>query len=154
MEGIDMTRSALYGAILLTSAAVMAVAHTGVENPAVMERMQNMKAMADQMEVLVPMARGAVDFEPHRISEALDALQALASEVPALFHSPEMDPQSEALPNIWENLDDFTAHAADLREVSRAAAVSPVTDSRELLQVVREIGSSCSGCHENYRAEQ
>lgn len=148
-------RAAWYGAVLLVgSVAAGAFAHTDVENPAVLARMDNMKAMADQMEVLVPMARGAADLEPQRITEALDALQQSAAEVPRLFRVPEMDPQSEALPDIWENLDDFVGRSEELLEIAGDASGSQFNDRQDLLQLVREIGSSCSGCHEEYRIAQ
>jgi cytochrome c556 len=139
---------------MFTSVTVTAVAHTGVENPVVLERMQNMKAMADQMEVLVPMARGETDFDANRVAAALEALQRLAMEVPARFRMPEMDPQSEALPEIWESFEDFEARSNELLDIARSAYSSQINDNRELIQVVRRIGSSCSSCHEGYRAEQ
>jgi len=140
--------------VLLVSAAAAAIAHTGVENPAVLARMENMKAMADQMEILVPMVRGETAFEAGRVITALETLQAHAAEAPSLFQAQENDPQSEALPEIWENFADFEARSEELLNIAQAASASQIDEPQELLPVVREIGASCSGCHEDYRAEQ
>lgn len=142
------------GSVLLVSAAATAIAHTGVENPAVLARMENMKAMADQMEILVPMVRGETDFDAGRVTAALEALQRHAAEAPALFRAPEGDPQSEALPEIWENFADFETRSEELLDIVHAASASQIVGPQELLPAVREIGASCSGCHEDYRAEQ
>ena len=147
-------RSVFYGAVLIGAVAAAAFAHTGVENPAVLARMQNMKAMADQMEILVPMARGDSDLEPHRIAEALGDLQSSAVEVPSLFHVQEMDPQSEALPELWSDFEDFEGRSEELMQAIRVAMDLQIDERQDLIQVVREIGSSCSGCHEVYRTEQ
>jgi cytochrome c556 len=143
-----------FGAVLSILAAATAIAHTGVENPAVLARMENMKAMADQMEVLVPMVRGEADFETSQVTAALEALQVHAAEAPNLFRAPESDPQSEALPEIWENFEDFEAQSEELLGIAQAASASQIDGYQELLPVVREIGASCSGCHEDYRADQ
>jgi len=147
-------RAVGFGSVLLVSAAAAAIAHTGVENPAVLARMENMKAMADQMEILVPMVRGETDFDAGRVTAALEALQRHAAEAPALFRAPEGDPQSEALPEIWENFADFEARSIELSRIAQAASAVEIEGPQALLPLVREIGGSCSSCHEDYRAEQ
>lgn len=142
----------LGSAMVVSAAAVLA--HTGVENPAVLARMDGMKAMADRMEVLVPMARGEEPFDAARVAAALDALEQYALEAPELFRAPESDPASEALPAIWEDYADFEARSDDLIDAVRAASSTGIEGRDALVPAVRAIGAACSACHEDYRAEQ
>jgi cytochrome c556 len=48
-----------------------AQAHQGVRTPAVLERMNNMFALADEMEILVNMARGTRSFDAPMAEAAL-----------------------------------------------------------------------------------
>ena len=133
-------------------ASAAALAHTGVRNPAVLARMQAMTAMADQMEVIVPMARGEATFDAARAEAAFAELARLAEETPGLFRAPEQDPRSEALPAIWEDFAEFEARSREMADRAAAAADS-VADPAGLLAAVRRLGASCSGCHERYRLE-
>jgi cytochrome c556 len=96
----------------------MAYAHTGVQNPAVLARMENMSDIADEMEVLVNMARGATAHDATLAETARARLAEHAGEVVDLFEAPETDPQMEALPVIWEDFADFSAKAADFERAA------------------------------------
>ncbi|MCU4652616.1 cytochrome c [Roseibacterium sp. SDUM158016] len=133
--------------------AAMAAAHTGVRNTAVLARMDNMTAMARQMEVLVPMVRGTSSFDVERARAALNELAALSEASVDLFRAPETDPRTEARPEIWENFDDFEGRALELAALARAEAVGLPDTRAALSPVVARIGESCSGCHEIYRLE-
>ena len=79
--------------------------HKGVENPAVLTRMENMKAMAEQMEVLFPMVRGKADFETSWVTTALEALQVQAGKllgirVRSLWTLPPRCPDAALSPSL------------------------------------------------------
>ena len=125
-------------------------AHTGVTNMAVMARMDGMVGMADQMEVLVPMLRGAVPFDAVRADQAFRRLAELSAAAPDQFRAPEQDPASEALPIIWEEFAAFEQRFVELQALSEAA-VGQATDRASLGSVLGPIGNSCNSCHERYR---
>jgi len=133
--------------------AQLAAAHTGVQNQAVLARMNAMSAISDEMEILVPMARGAMPFDAVQAQTALRRLEDLAARTPDLFRAPESDPQSEALPAIWEDFADFETRARELASIADAAAAR-VADPATLRAAVARIGSNCSACHDRYREER
>lgn len=127
-----------------------AFAHTGVQNPAVLARMENMSAIADEMEILVNMARGRTAYDETLAETARDRLHGHAGEVVALFEAPETDPRMEALPIIWEDFADFSSKAADLERA--ALGLSGRLASREdVVAAVRALGATCTACHDAYR---
>lgn len=137
-------------AVLLTAAT--ATAHQGVQNPAVLDRMNGMTAMADAMEVLVTMMRGSAEFDADRANAAIAAVGEEAGRVIPLFATEETDPASEALPAIWEEFADFEAKARDLELVAARFAGSVVAPE-DLRGAVRALGQSCGACHDAYREE-
>ncbi|MBP0483695.1 c-type cytochrome [Sagittula salina] len=128
-------------------AAVAALAHSGVSNPAVLPRMEAMKRMGDQMKVLGTMAKGQAPFDAGSAQDAVDRIRKRAAEVPELFRAQEMDPKSEALPTIWESYGDFTVKAEELQGVADVR----IAAKEDLGQAVAELGAACKACHAHYR---
>jgi len=129
-----------------------AVAHQGVENPAVLTRMNNMTDMGDSVEALVNMVRGTTAFDRALANQALQDLRTQSSEIVPLFRNPEDDPATEALDTIWLEFGDFTNRANRLEMAARelAGGIETLGDVRPALQ---SIGETCSGCHDVYREE-
>ncbi len=130
---------------LVASAA--AFAHSGVANPAVLQRMEAMKQIGDQMKVLGSMAKGQVAFDAGAAQAAVDAIAAQAAQVPDLFREPVTDPKSEALPSIWESYGDFTLKA----EALQVAANAQISAERDLAPTVAALGAACKACHSHYK---
>lgn len=139
--------SAVFGLIALTTAAL---AHQDVQNPAVQARMDNMTAMARQVETLGTMARGETGFDAAAANLALDRISGHANRIIDLFEAPEADPQSEARAGIWETFANFSNRAMELELLAMTLSGS-VEDRGSLLTALRRVGASCSGCHEDYR---
>ena len=144
-----MTRTAafIFAALGLATAAL---AHTGVQNPAVMARMDVMSAIGDSMKVLGTMAKGEAAFDADRAKEASLAIARHAAETPALFKAPEDDPMSEALPKIWETFDDFTAKSEALEAIAMELSGS-MTTLDDVRTGVAKLGAACKACHADYR---
>ena len=128
----------------------VALAHQNVQNPAVQARMDNMTAMARQVEVLGTMARGETAFDAAAANTALDRISGQANRIVDLFEAPETDPQSEARAGIWENFANFSGRSQELELLAMELAGS-IEDRGTLLTALRRVGASCSGCHEDYR---
>jgi cytochrome c556 len=135
-------------AAMLIGFSVSAIAHAGVENPAVAARMEGMKALGGAMKTLGGMAKGAVDFDQAAAQAAVDIIAKQSGMVPAMFEAQETDPMSEAKPEIWTNWDDFVAKATAL---STAAEATTITDAASVGVAMGSIGGSCKGCHSDYR---
>lgn len=61
---------------------------------------------------------------------------------------------SDALPGIWENKDDFDSRAAQLREDARALAEAAASgDMGTIRPQFLSTARNCQQCHENYRAD-
>ena len=129
--------------------ALGALAHQGVQNPAVMARMNAMSAIADATKTLGDMAKGSVSFDAPRAQAAAQALAEKAADVPGLFEAREDDPKSEALPVIWETFEDFRQKTEEME--AAALALTNVADLGGLRAGMGALGQSCKGCHQGYR---
>lgn len=135
--------------IALILSAGAALAHQGVQNPAVKARMDAMSAIADNTRILGEMAKGARPFDATDARAAAAAIADHAGQTPDLFAAPEQDPKSEALPAIWTDFDDFTALSAALQVAAEKA--TGITTPEDLRPALAAIGGACKACHERYR---
>ena len=133
--------------LLLIVIAGAALAHSGVQNPAVMARMNGMSDIAAAMKTLGQMAKGTTAFEAAKANASLQEVAAKAAEIPVLFKAPETDPKSEALPEIWTDFETFQSIAIDLQ----TAASVEVANLNQLRRAMRNIGPTCNACHKDFR---
>ncbi|HEY9183191.1 MAG TPA: cytochrome c [Gammaproteobacteria bacterium] len=62
---------------------------------------------------------------------------------------------SAALPEVWTNMADFQAKAADLQNAAQALADSANQNGFEAAKgMVQAVGQTCGGCHRPYRRRQ
>lgn len=130
--------------------AGVAFAHGGVQNPAVMARMDAMMSIADNMKTLGEMAKGTSAFDPGVARSAAAAIAESAAATPGLFEENETDPKSEARPEIWLNHADFTAKALELEALATGFANS-ITERSDLNAALGALGANCQSCHAAYR---
>lgn len=142
-----------YTIVSLTATLALAgaaLAHGGVGNPAVKARMELMTDIKDATGIIGGMAKGKMAFDPDRAAAARAALRSSAEKIAEAFEDPAVDPKSEALPEIWENWDDFSAKADALVQ----AASGMETGTLEGVQAgLGALGASCGGCHKLYRMD-
>ena len=143
-----MKRPLLIGLLCLGTTA--ALAHSGVNNAAVLARMESMKRTGDAMKVLGDMAKGTTAFDSVAARTAADKIAVEAGRTADLFELPEMDPKSEALPAIWQTFDDFTAKATTLEDTARGLSTS-LTSAEDLGPALASLGGTCKTCHTAYR---
>lgn len=142
-----------HGVVTLTLAVALAgaaLAHTGVQNAAVLARMDAMKGIGEATKVLGQMAKGGVPFDADAARAAAARIAVHAAETPALFEARETDPKSEALPAIWDSFDDFTAKSIALETLAAGLATSIATP-QDLTAGMAALGASCKACHSEYR---
>ncbi|WP_425091670.1 c-type cytochrome [Tropicimonas sp. S265A] len=125
-------------------------AHEGVKNPAVMARMNDMKAIAGNMKIVGDMAKGTARFDATAARTAMGKVAEGAGRTPALFTPRQDDPKSEALPAIWDTFDDFTKEAGRLEAVATRFSET-IETPEDLRSALSAVGETCKSCHETYR---
>ena len=138
--------------IILVSLTISSVAfaHSGVKDKNVKERMMVMKEMAGNTKIIGQMLKGKTSFDANQVKLALERLSALSLETPKVFTINATDPKSEAMPNIWDEFDEFTKLSKDLAETSILLANS-VETIEDLRPALKKVSSGCKACHSRYR---
>jgi len=138
--------------IILVSLTISSVAfaHSGVKDKNVKERMMVMKEMAGNTKIIGQMLKGKTSFDANQVKLALERLSALSLETPKVFTINATDPKSEAMPNIWDDFDEFTKLSKNLAETSIVLANSIAT-IEDLRPALKKVSSGCKACHSRYR---
>jgi cytochrome c556 len=137
-----------YIAALLAVLSGTALAHQGVQNPAVLARMDGMSAMKKHLGVIGDTVKGKRSYDAGALQQAIAGLDYEAARAKDLFRAPEQDPKSESLPLIWQDYADFTARLDHMSELAKANAAPSQDDLRGVLV---GFGKSCKSCHDLYR---
>ena len=143
---------------LLLTGSVLAEEGPTPEQQAAMateNRQAVFKLLAVNMGPIVGMARGA-PFDATVAERNAIRMATLATMIPEVFATDTraFDVETEALPVIWENPDDFAAKAAALHEAATAfAATAAGGDQAATLGGLRNLGGTCGNCHDSYRVD-
>ncbi|MCC9621556.1 cytochrome c [Thalassospira sp. MA62] len=141
-------------AIALTiTGSVVVSAHEGAEG-VVHERMEDMKAIRDQVKILVPMVKGTLPYDPEQVAKSARIIEGNAgSNLTDLFPEGTTGKPSEALPDIWEDWDAFSGIANDLQ--TRAEAVASIGENSgsedDFKAAMGEMLKTCKQCHNDFR---
>ena len=140
-------------ALLATLVAVnIARAETSAENQ-IKYRQAVMGSMAAHIEVLSMMAFNKIAPNDFYQSHA-DALASATAELEFLFPEGSGQGETEALPAIWENPDDFNTARLNAEQAFAALRDAVASgDSKAVVGAFAAAGKSCKGCHEDYREE-
>ncbi|MDP5221069.1 cytochrome c, partial [Ruegeria sp. 2205SS24-7] len=130
---------------LLLATATAALAHQGVQNPAVKARMDGMSAIAKNMKTLGQMSKGATAFDAAIARSAAAAIAEHAAATPGLFEANETDPKSEARSEIWSNFEDFAMKATELETIAVGFSTS-INDPTDLNAAMAALGANCKSC--------
>lgn len=96
--------------------------------------------------------RGAMSASGDAAVTASTTLLQNYTNLPALFREGSASANSDALPAIWENWDDFKARFdASAAAAQRALDAAKAGDAAAYGAALQEIGQGCSGCHQTYR---
>lgn len=128
------------------------------EDIAVEIRQGHMLNYAANLQRLGAMAQGNAEYDAGVAQTAADNLLYLASIDQSHYWLPGTaqgeHPESQALPAIWENMEDFNAKQAALLEAATALQSGAGTDLAALQAGLGGVGQACGACHENYRVKQ
>ena len=98
-------------------------------------------------------ARGLIDNDGQLVSHA-QGLNNGAMELGKLFPEGSNVGESEALPAIWENPDDFAEAIANMQSATAAFVEAAESGDGEAIGAAfRNVGMGCRGCHDNFRQQ-
>ncbi len=142
---------------MLRSASVLllvAVGATAVyaQNVAVIkERKSNYEAMGKATKAPNAMYKGEEEFDLAKVQAALKVIQEKAAIIPKLFpDDAKTGADTEALPIIWQEKQDFLDRFPKLAAAAKAAE-SKITDEETFPDTWKEVMGNCSGCHKKFR---
>lgn len=148
MRLITLTAIAAFSAL-----PIMATADAAED--AIEARHGYMKMLAINMGTLAGMAKGEIEYDEAAASKAAANIETLSGYTAAdLFIEGTAEGEaddSDALPAIWENPDDFATKLADLGEAATGASDAVMGGQENLGPVVQKLGGACKACHDDYR---
>ena len=118
------------------------------ENSGYVERSKLMQNIRLEFSVLARMSREKIEFDESLATSARINLLRFAASTPAIFEDDDLPINSEALPAIWENWDDFVSKSEDLEFALEGVDTSTLIDLRTSLG---NVGAACGSCHQKYR---
>ena len=118
------------------------------ENSGYVERSKLMQNIRLEFSVLARMSREKIEFDESLATSARLNLLRFAASTPAIFEDDDLPINSEALPAIWENWDDFLSKSEDLEFALEGIDTSTLIDLRGSLG---NVGAACGSCHQKYR---
>ena len=146
--------SCLLSTILLTPAAFAQDAPSPAEQAAAATetRQAVFKLLGFNIGPIVGMARGEVEFDAAIAERNARRIAALAPMIPDVFaamDTREYDVETEALPLIWDNMDELAEKAANLVDAANTFAdIAATGDQAATLGGLRALGGACGNCHD------
>jgi len=158
-----MTRP-IVAAVLVLAGIIITTGTTAQNAPtpeqqaqsAINTRKSVVRLFAFNMAPINAMARGNREFDAAIVERNARRIAALAPMLPETFA--EMDTRSfdletEALPVVWDQFEEFQRRANNLIEgANNLAAVAAGGDQMETIRAAASVGRTyCGGCHEMFR---
>lgn len=137
--------------VLIAAMLAAGVAHAEGErtDPNAKMRSDLMKGVGGATKVLADMAANKTAFDGAAAEAAKAKLVESAGMVAEAFKTEgDLDPASEAKPEIWTSWDDFLKKAGDMKAAAEAADVS---SAAAIGASMAALGGSCKACHDTYR---
>ena len=146
---IQNTKPTLVAAVVATLALGAVGAATAAS--VITERQEAMSGVRDAMQSLAAIAKGETPFDAAVVQRNAESMQEHLQTASRLFPegSGEGDVETWAKPEIWSNYADFTLKLEKAQVA--AEAMKSVTEESAFRPAMGKVGSSCKGCHTDYR---
>jgi cytochrome c556 len=140
-------RAILAAAVLAGVAFGSVVAADGTHD----SRVAMMKKIGGAAGALGAIAKGDKPYDADAVKTALTTISETVKAFPDQFgpNSEKNDPGVN--PKLWDNMDDFKAHAAKLSGDAEAALAQLPADKTAVGAAVKALGADCGACHQAYR---
>jgi len=163
-----MTKSVFIATVFSTMALLGTVlAHTASaeEAPSPAENAENattnrqavFKLLGYNMGTIVAMAKGNIGFDAAIAERNATRIAMLAPMIPELLgamDTRQFDVETEALPGIWDNMDEIADKAQSLIEAANTFAdIAATGDHGATMGGLRAFGAACGNCHDTFRVD-
>ena len=114
------------------------------------------KLLRYNLNMISGMARGTVAFDAAVAERNANRIAELAPMIPELFAAATRayNIETEALPIIWDRMDEFTEKANNLVNAANTfAATARGGERNAILGGIRAFGGACGNCHETFRED-
>ncbi|MGQ7844366.1 c-type cytochrome [Granulosicoccus sp. 3-233] len=144
---------------VLIASSTFSLAEDGPYDNAIKARQGMFQLYSFNVGILSDMAKEKIPYDADIASEAANNLSAAANLGQSQFWPAGSDNETDgnmatrAKPEIWETYPAITEKAAALSDA--VAALVPVAGSGlgELQGAIGDVGASCKGCHDDFRAK-
>ncbi|MFI0394902.1 c-type cytochrome [Paracoccus jiaweipingae] len=147
----------LIAATLMLTLPAAAVWADEAQEAAVEGRHGYFTMLGIEMGKLAPVAKGEAEYDAAVASDAATKLAALGSyDVTGLFVDGTANgsyDDSDALPKIWENKDDFKTKYEALKTATAELAAVAGDGKDAMVPAFAKVGGTCKACHDDYRAK-
>lgn len=118
-------------------------------------RQELMKKNGGATGALAKMVKGEAEFDAAAALAALSTMSEVAGTVGDYFpEGSETGFETEAMPAIWSNRDDFNAKLIKFKADADAGVAAAPTDLDALKAVFGPLTQNCGACHEIYRMKK
>jgi len=144
---------------LLTAAAALLLSTTTMSfaddiEDAIEYRQSVFTAIKYHFGPMAGMIKGKIDYDPAAFTLHAERVAALAKMPGDGFIEGSDKGDTEALPVIWEKKGEFDEHLMALADNTSALwEVSKTGDLNQIKPVFGEVGKTCKGCHDDFRAD-
>lgn len=145
------------GVVVLLSVSTTANADKTAFNDAeaaVDYRQSALSIMKENFAAMAAMVKGEVDYDATIFQQRAEDFSRLTHIPWAGFTVEGAMPgdNTDALPEIWDNWDDFSQRAEDLQsDASELASAASSCDLEQIKPVFMQTAKNCKGCHDNYK---
>ena len=147
--------------------SIVAVAALAIRGSAAVaqDRPKEVKARQGQFQILAMnlgvlggIAKGAIEYDEATATAAADSIAGVAMVHQATLFAEGTDSMSidgtRAMPEIWDNMDDFASKWDALGAAAAEMQTAAATGKDAIGPALGKIGGTCKACHDTYRAPE
>lgn len=150
----------LIAASVIATLPIVAIAHGhghDANDDAIKARQGFFVMLSTNMGILSAMAKGEAEYDETKAAKSAANIETLSKyDLPIHFieGSSKADVENTAaLPEIWEDFDDFQAKYAAFGEAATGASEAVKGGRENVGPVVAKLGGTCKACHDSYRSK-
>ena len=152
--------TATCAALLMGTTLVSYAADDGPHDKAIKARQAMFQTYGFNIGVLAAMAKGKMEYNATQAAEAAANLEAAANFGQSLYwpvgsdNATDGNARTRALPAIWEDMATVGEKAQALKDATANMALEAGEGLDSLRGAMKDVGASCKGCHDDFRAEK
>jgi cytochrome c556 len=139
--------------VLVATMLALGMSVVAAESP-IAARQAIMKKNGQAAKLGTQFMKGEAPFDLAKAKSIFATYADAAAKMPGLFPpDSKTGEKTEALPVIWEKMDDFKAKFVKFGEDAKAAEAK-VTDEASFKAIFPTVQKDCGGCHQTYRVKK